>query len=389
MKVPKVSVWKHPTTGIYHLNWREPLGGCRYRRHRPSTGLRDRRGAEAAARAKARELAAAPTSATRQEPESRPAPDLTLDDFLTRYLRVIATDKAKNTHIDYRFTLRAWARWVQQERPLTLRELTADHLQDYKTARLEQGRAVATINGYIRVIKRAFAWAEEMGYLEASPMRHVHLLQEALDSRPKILTAEEETRVMEQLVGHTTLLRIYLVLRGCGLRRNELVYLEKEQIHLELPAIWLTNKPEFHLKRYRPHWVPIAKNLIPILEDQLTTPGCYLFDKGNDTPYLSPDRLTKRLGAHFAAAGIERKRRLHALRHTFGTRAIQAGVDPGTLQAAMGHSRLETTARYIRVPREEVISAGDLVTLPPFTEVVAKSVAKSVATIGHNKSVTI
>jgi integrase len=44
--------------------------------------------------------------------------------------------------------------------------------------------------------------------------------------------------------------------------------------------------------------------------------------------------------------------KLYDLRHTFATRAVEAGVDLVTLKMIMGHSRIEMTLRYAH-PNEE------------------------------------
>lgn len=46
------------------------------------------------------------------------------------------------------------------------------------------------------------------------------------------------------------------------------------------------------------------------------------------------------------AAGL-RPLRFHDLRHTYGSLLAAAGVDLVTIQAAMGHSQLATTSRYL------------------------------------------
>jgi site-specific recombinase XerD len=39
--------------------------------------------------------------------------------------------------------------------------------------------------------------------------------------------------------------------------------------------------------------------------------------------------------------------RWHDLRHTFGSLLVAAGIDTVTVKAAMGHSRITTTERYL------------------------------------------
>ncbi len=57
------------------------------------------------------------------------------------------------------------------------------------------------------------------------------------------------------------------------------------------------------------------------------------------------------------AAGISSPFRIYDLRHSFGTRAAEAGTDPLTLQRLMGHASLATTGRYIHLSKRHLAEA--------------------------------
>ena len=53
-----------------------------------------------------------------------------------------------------------------------------------------------------------------------------------------------------------------------------------------------------------------------------------------------------------------RKISMHALRHTYATRAIERGVQPKVLQKLLGHASIKTTMdRYVHVTDHALVSA--------------------------------
>ena len=71
--------------------------------------------------------------------------------------------------------------------------------------------------------------------------------------------------------------------------------------------------------------------------------------------YVFCNRLGRRLDGSALRRRVERARdaaglrplRFHDLRHTYGSLLVAGGVDLASVKAAMGHSRITTTERYL------------------------------------------
>jgi site-specific recombinase XerC len=64
---------------------------------------------------------------------------------------------------------------------------------------------------------------------------------------------------------------------------------------------------------------------------------------------MTPRQLSRLFHQAADAAGIKKAVRLHCLRHSFATHLLERGTDIRTIQALLGHDKLNSTARYTRV----------------------------------------
>ena len=57
-----------------------------------------------------------------------------------------------------------------------------------------------------------------------------------------------------------------------------------------------------------------------------------------------------------AKANITKKGGIHSLRHAFATHSLEAGEDLYTIKQLLGHSSIESTARYLRLTAQKMRS---------------------------------
>ena len=70
--------------------------------------------------------------------------------------------------------------------------------------------------------------------------------------------------------------------------------------------------------------------------------------------------MTELEPAHLRAlrqSGIQAPFRLYDLRHTYGTRAVEAGIDVFSVAELMGHADLRTTERYVHLSKAHLEDA--------------------------------
>ena len=142
-----------------------------------------------------------------------------------------------------------------------------------------------------------------------------------------------------------------------------------EAVHLTLPAIdsqRMVIRAE-HGKGQRDRYVMLSPRLLQILRDwwRVARPTHWLF------PGKQPDRPIRRSAVEYACRLAASRSRIpkpiapHSLRHAFAVHLLESGVDVRTIQLLLGHSRLETTAHYLRLATTKVCSATSPLDLLP------------------------
>lgn len=146
---------------------------------------------------------------------------------------------------------------------------------------------------------------------------------------------------------------ILVVLYSCGLRRNEAVHLNTNDVFFDKERIFVSKG-----KNYKERFVPINRRNAEILEDYIfeARPQFYqsnlseaLFMNKNGTRMQGmtfTNRLQKIVQATNNKEIAEKRITLHTLRHSIATHLLQHEVKLENIKTFLGHSSLESTQIY-------------------------------------------
>ena len=210
---------------------------------------------------------------------------------------------------------------------------------------------------------QAYRRAEIKKYITYNPMYEV--IKPKSDKQTKVVEAldinvqKAFTEYLNKVsIENEPYKNIFLIQMYMGLRIGEVLALSTENIDLENKLLYvkrtLTNDKEFAIilgnktKTYAGNrTLPIPDFLVPIFEEQLKYANENLYNlifTTNDN-YIRTSEINKELKRIFEEELKTSSKNIctHCLRHTYGTRCVEAGMTAVVLQRLMGHKDVTVT----------------------------------------------
>lgn len=249
---------------------------------------------------------------------------------------------------------RRFAAWLRRSPDTAL----ADEIRAFQLHLAETGVGTSTRNQTMtglrflfRVTLRRHDLAFEIYHLKEPSCR-----RRALSARqvPLILNQDETKRLLA--MSDTIRNRLLLSLGyGAGLRAGEVLRLKVKHIDSAQMIIHVQQS-----KGRKDRLVMLSPETLALLrewwtvrpkrsDDGVPVQERLLFPGRKPGAPLSTHQLNNIFQKVADAAGIRKAVNLHSLRHSFATHLYDRGTDIRTIQALLGHDKLETTARYARV----------------------------------------
>lgn len=277
--------------------------------------------------------------------------NLTVNVLISEWLESIKNQVKPNTYQKYENVCK---NHIVNELGSMLVKLISNYTVINFTNRLkEKNLSAKSINDILIILGLSFKYAEEEYEIQAPGIRY--LKEEKKDIR--VLSVNEQLQLTTYLNSNIDIYKFGILLAlYTGIRVGELCALQWSDItdeYIQINKTMTRVKVDNHKTEVKigspksdssKRLIPTPQCLLPLIKEFRNTGYLLSTDK---LEYIEPRLMQIKFEKMISECGLE-KTNFHALRHTFATRCVEAGVDVKTLSEILGHSDVKTTLnRYV------------------------------------------
>jgi site-specific recombinase XerD len=227
------------------------------------------------------------------------------------------------------------------------------------------GMAPLSVRRKLACLSSFFGFLQDMGDVQGNPARRLPLPK--VEQLVPVTLSQEEAQQLVGAADRPWTRCLVILLLTTGMRRSEAVAITLEDIDLDNGQLLV------HGKGSKERTVPLTQEAIGAIQHYLKhrkKTNCqrlFVSQTGESIQGRIVNRILTRV---VKKAGLEdRGITPHTLRHTFATHLIRNGTDIRTVQELLGHSDIQTTARYLhsdtRIKQIAVGKLAGLLGVPP------------------------
>lgn len=264
------------------------------------------------------------------------------------------------TSVAYKKELERWSLYLNEEAASTLLTAEKAHVKRFIVWRNKQGISPRSINRALSCIRTFYKWAIREALINENPGQGVRSMKTAkkivmsvpaadlksLVNDPDLFTADFEGS-RDQL--------LLLLLYGLGLRRAEVISLTPSHFDWSRKLVRVTGKRNKERQIPMPALLEEYYTRYIELREQLPArhaPALLLTAKGKK---LYDNLVYNRVLYYLKRTTTVVDKNPHALRHSYATHLLNAGVDINTVKELLGHESLSSTQVYTTSSFEELV----------------------------------
>ncbi len=272
--------------------------------------------------------------------------NIKLSQFKEDYLKTREINVKPETRDNDELSFR---KFIDMVGDMSLRQVDRQKIDEFKAKCLKLGLSRSYINIMLRCLRAAFNVALDSGYISNNLFLQRRgkpsVLFRVDEEIPRFLY-ENEIKSLFDAIDDPDFALAVKVLLYTGLRRSEFIKLNVKDVDLMNSVIYVRGAKG---KRDMP--VPIHDDLRAILKNAMKHDVGPLFPR-----WRNKDTLSRLFKKYARLAGLEDKK-LHDLRHTFGSYLAMAGLDIKRIKELMRHRDIKTTEIYAKLTTESLKKA--------------------------------
>lgn len=291
--------------------------------------------------------------------------------------RSIHTAKAYERDITHFFNVK----WVEDINIDDIKKVTIFDVENYIKFLIDEGKKSSTISRKITSLSSLYAWLmkyqdnnSDITLLKYNPFANMKDIKPTLTCNETEFLTRDEAAVFLKSISTDTLkgLRdkcIISLALNTAIRKSEIINIKLKNITsvLGYDVIHITRKGG------KGDYVKINSYVKKLIFEYLERTNRTIKENGEDYLFkghstnklnkekLDPTSLNKMLNSYRKKLNIDKKLKVHSLRHSAITIAIQKGATLEKVRAFASHASAATTSRYIHSVNKLQDNAGDLI----------------------------
>tara|TARA_Y100000766_G_C18910146_1_gene607968 strand:- start:566 stop:1459 length:894 start_codon:yes stop_codon:yes gene_type:complete len=285
---------------------------------------------------------------------------MSLDNQLEKFYNYISSEKgySPNTLDSYSNDLKLLSNHLEKNNKYSWEKISLKDINEYFESIKNQTKS--TQKRKYASIKSFFKFLEFDNHVESNILDKIRTPKVG-SPIPKPLSINEIEKIIEfedKNLEEYTNTCIFILMYAAGLRVSEVISIKIGEIDIEKQSVRVTGKGN-------------KQRVLPIYKNASERIGLYIKDirpnLSKNKNYSSPlfvrknsknitrQYVWKKLKQRVMNVGINKNVTPHMIRHSFATHLLQGGASIRHVQEFLGHSSIESTQIYTKIPNEKLI----------------------------------